>query len=139
MTSTLVRLSRLPGRLVGQDHARAVDQRPGDGDALLLPARQLVRAVVARSASPTASSAAIARSLRSWRGASVEHRQHTLPRASVRGSRLNPWKMKPIFRFLRSARSLLHRGDLGAVQPVGPAGRPIQTADHVHEGRLARA
>src|SRR5438105_2622867 len=34
------------GRIVGQHHAGAVDQRPGDGDALLLAPGQLARAVV---------------------------------------------------------------------------------------------
>src|SRR5918993_1164155 len=33
------------GRLVGEDHGRFADQRPGDGDALLLAARELGRAV----------------------------------------------------------------------------------------------
>jgi hypothetical protein len=34
------------GRLVGQDDLRLVDQGPGDGDALLLAARELGRLVV---------------------------------------------------------------------------------------------
>ena len=35
--------SRLPGRLVREDDRRIVHERAGDGDALLLPARQLQR------------------------------------------------------------------------------------------------
>ena len=35
----------LPGRLVGQEQLGMVGERPGDGDPLLLAARQLVRAV----------------------------------------------------------------------------------------------
>jgi 2-keto-3-deoxy-galactonokinase len=37
--------SRLPGRLVGEHHARARDERAGHGDALLLAAGELGRAV----------------------------------------------------------------------------------------------
>ena len=61
--------------------------------------------------------------------------------ASVRWSRLNPWKMNPILRFLRSASVVAgHRGDFDAVQLVGGALRwPVQAADHVHERGLAGA
>ena len=34
------------GRLVGEDHLRPAGERPGDGDALLLAARQLARPVL---------------------------------------------------------------------------------------------
>ena len=46
MTSTLVRESRLPVGSSASRTARPVDQRPGDGDALLLAARHLVGVVV---------------------------------------------------------------------------------------------
>ena len=39
-------LVEVAGRLVGQQHARALDDRAGDRDALLLTARQLARPVV---------------------------------------------------------------------------------------------
>ena len=44
------------GRLVGQDHQRLVDQRPGHGDALALAAREPVGQVPARSPTPSRSS-----------------------------------------------------------------------------------
>ena len=44
------------GGLVGEDHARADDERPGDRDALLLAAGEVRREVEARSARPTSSS-----------------------------------------------------------------------------------
>ncbi len=43
---------QVAGRLVGQDDARLVDQRPRDGDALLLPAGQLVGPMVDAVAQP---------------------------------------------------------------------------------------
>ena len=50
------------GRLVGEDQPGPVDEGPGDGHALALPARQLVRQLVGRSASPSAPSRARPRS-----------------------------------------------------------------------------
>jgi hypothetical protein len=44
--SSAVLVSRLPGRLIGQHQRRPTDQRAGDGDALLLPARQAPRVLV---------------------------------------------------------------------------------------------
>jgi hypothetical protein len=45
MISSEVRLSRLPGRLVGKDERGLRHQAPGDRHALLLPARELRREV----------------------------------------------------------------------------------------------
>ena len=42
------------GRLVGKQHARPVGERAGDGDALLFPARQFRRAMVAPLTEPDA-------------------------------------------------------------------------------------
>ena len=78
--------------------ARVVDQRAGDGDALLLAARELRRAVVAGRRARRASSAAAAPlAPLGARHAGVEQRQLARSRARVvRGSRLNCWKTKPI-------------------------------------------
>ena len=58
----------------------------------------------------------------------------------MRGSRLKPWKMKPSLRLRRSASCVgIQLGDLGAVQHVRAAGRPVEAADQVHERRLAGA
>ena len=45
-TSSLVVRVEVAGRLVGEQQRRAVDQRPGDRDALLLAAGELRRVVV---------------------------------------------------------------------------------------------
>ena len=52
ITSMLVLRVEVPGRLVGEQDRRVVDQRARDRDALLLPARQLVRMVVGAVAEP---------------------------------------------------------------------------------------
>ena len=52
---------KVAGRLVGQEHPRMVDQRPGDRHPLLLAAGKLRRLVVGRSAKPTFSSNSAAR------------------------------------------------------------------------------
>ena len=45
-TSAVERRVEVAGGLVGEDHRRFGDERPGDGDALLLAARQLAGPVV---------------------------------------------------------------------------------------------
>ena len=42
----------VPRRLVGQDHTRAIDQRPGDRHALLLAAGEFIGAVVGALSQP---------------------------------------------------------------------------------------
>ena len=55
------RLVEIAGRLVGEHQRRAVGERPGDRDALLLAARQLRRAMVEPLAEPSAASSCSAR------------------------------------------------------------------------------
>ena len=50
-------------RLVEQQHARPVDQRSGERDALALAARELARPAVWKPSRPTSLSASAARSL----------------------------------------------------------------------------
>ena len=52
-------------RLVGEDHARLGDERPGDRHALLLTAGELGRLMTHPIGEPQRSSAAFARSMRS--------------------------------------------------------------------------
>ena len=85
----------LPGRLIGQDQDRVLDQGPGDGDALLLAARELVRPVVQAVASPTSPRSSTAFRLRAGvvpRGRNGTSTFSTAVRLAIR---LNAWKMKP--------------------------------------------
>jgi hypothetical protein len=52
MISMLVRVSRLPGGLVGEDQGRRVHERAGNGDALLLSAGELARLMVGAVGQP---------------------------------------------------------------------------------------
>ena len=141
MTSTLVRLSRLPVgssariRLGVLTSARAMATRccwPPDsslgGGGRGRPGRPLrARPSPARWRSPAGTPAYSIGSI-------------TLPRRPSAGSRLKPWKMKPILRLRRSASALrLSVGDLDAVQHVRAGGGAVQAADQVHEGGLAGA
>ena len=130
------------GRLVGQHDRRAVDDRPGDGDALTLATRHLARAC--------ASGAGRAR-----RGAVPRPRRRAARATACRGtadrwrrcrsrvipsSRKNDWKTNPIRcdRTPESWRSLISRCvDAGDADDA--AGRPIERADDVQQRRLARA
>ena len=116
MISMLVRLSRLPGGLVGEHDLGLVDEGAGDGHALLLAARELVRRVVgalARGPPPRAATRRLLVPLR-WRlrAAVVERGAARRSRGRVvRGSRLKFWKTKPIFRFRSTARRSLSKPD----------------------------
>lgn len=81
------------GGLVAQQQRGVLGDGAGDGDALLLAARQLRREVAARSASPTAASAARDRS-RSPRPVSSAT-SRTFSSAVSDGTRLKNWKTNP--------------------------------------------
>ena len=59
----------VPGGLVGEEDARLIDQRPRDGDALALPARELVGSVVGAVGERDALERPLARlrALKRWR------------------------------------------------------------------------
>ena len=59
-----VRRVEVAGRLVGEDQLGLPDKRAGDGDALLLAARQLGRTMLGSVRDPTLSSTRSTRSLR---------------------------------------------------------------------------
>ena len=94
------------GRLVGQDECGLGDERTGDGDALLLAARELGRLMV----DPVAQTEPLQRGSRPPQRARGDRRPGTssggatFSSAVVRGSRLYDWKTKPMVR-LRSRAS----------------------------------
>ena len=97
-TSAVERRVEVAGRLVGQDHRRLGDERPGDGDALLLAARQLAGPVVGPVGEPDLLERLQARA----RGARRRRRRRR--RAAARrcatpagtASRLNCWNTNPM-------------------------------------------
>ncbi len=95
------------GRFVGEQDRRIVDERAGDGDALPLTAGQFVGPWLMRCVSSTGSSAALARSSRSFfETPAYTSGSSTLWSAVARGSRLKVWNTKPISSLRMRASSL---------------------------------
>ena len=125
-TSSLGARVEVAGRLVGEQQRRAVDQRPGDRDALLLPAGELRRLVVAcgRPARPGSEiSAARARPslLRQVLGGVGQRHHHVIQRG---GSRQQVEALEDETRSSGSGAAPAGRresGDFLAVEPVWPA------------------
>ena len=133
------------GRLVGQQDRRLVDQRPRDGDALLLAARQLVGIVIHALAEPD--------DLQDFLGplvalgglhlvlaAVVEQRQLDVverrrPRQQVEALEDEADLAVAHDRELIAG----HPRDILAVEDVLAARRAIKAAEDVHERRLAGA
>ena len=85
------------GRLVGEQHARAVDERAGDRDALLLAAGEVAgHARAASSSSPSRSSSSAARRRASRAGTPASSAGSSTLSATVRlAIRLKNWNTKP--------------------------------------------
>ena len=94
-----------------------------------------------RLSSCTFSSASFARRFRSSEPTpAYTSGSSTLCSAVARGSRLNVWKTNPISLLrTRAERVVGHRRDQLAVEPVLAGVRRVETADDVHERRLAGA
>ena len=128
------------GRLVGEDDLRPAGQGPGDGDALLLAAGELARAV--RRAGRRARRSRRPGRATAWSGlrpASVIGSVMFSSAVSV-GIRLNAWKMKPI-RSRRSSVSCLSSsaGEVDVADEDAARREGVEAGDAVHQRRLARA
>src|SRR5690606_39558002 len=129
------------GRLVGEDHLAAVHQGARDRDPLLLAARELARAV----AEPVAEAELVEQTPCPGQALAVRH-------AGVDRGHLD------VFRRARGGQQMIlledeaegvatqegapvgiEAGDVLAGEPVAAAARAIEAAEHVHQGRLARA
>ena len=129
------------GRLVGEDHRRLGHQRPGDGDPLLLATRQLARRWSARSARPTCSSAASARSRRSAGShAGVHQRQlDVAPRRQV-GEQVELLEHEADEAVADVGELVLVEGcDVVAGEAEDSRRRHVEAPEDVHQRRLARA
>ena len=131
------------GRLVGENQRRLIDQRARNRDALLLPARQLIRMMVR----------ALAEAHRFQRGHGARvplgrfHRlvrveQRQLDVIERRGARqqVEPLKHEPdlvVAHFGELVAAEL--GDVASVEEILAARRMIEAAEDVHQRRLARA
>ena len=97
------------GRLVGQQQLRVVHERAGNRHALLLAAGQLVRMMAEPFAQADGAQRLGARAplTRACCTPAYSSGSSTFSSALVRGSRLNPWKTKPIFVLRTRARRAL--------------------------------
>ena len=130
------------GRLVGEEDAGIVDERPGDRHALALAARQLVGPVIHAVAQPDALERAgrlRAAGLRR-RGRRRSAAARRCAATSARGSRLNVWKTNPISLLRIRASSSSERSlTFWPLSQYSPADGRIEAADQVHQGGLARS
>ena len=107
---------QVAGRLVGEDHLGPGDQRPGQGDPLLLAAGQLARPVTEAVGEPSDSMRGSNSAGSGLRPASSIGSVMFCAAVSC-GSRLNDWKTKPI----RSRRTLVSTWSDCAVRSVPPS------------------
>ena len=105
-------------RLVGDHQGRLVHQGPGNGDPLLLPSRHLEGTMVhefrkTHLVEPVQglAPASLSDAPLIWRGSI------TFSRAESTGTRLKPWKMKPMVS-LRISLRLLSESDRTSVPPI---------------------
>ena len=130
--------------LVSQHDRRVVDQRPGDGHPLLLPARKLGGAVVhpvAQSHRLQGSDGALVALLIGQRLVAVvqQRQQHVLDRRQA-GQQVVGLEDKADLPVADAGQLVLAQvAHVLSVQHVGAAGGPVQAAQDVHQRGLARA
>ena len=139
----LVWLSRLPVGSSASNKRRLVDQRAGDGHALLLPAGKLVGMMIGALARPTISSACVARSRCSRAGDAamhVKHRQLDIFQRGRAREQIEALENKADF-LVADVRQLIavQSRNIHAIQQIMSAlvGRSRQPM-HVHQGGFAR-
>ena len=129
------------GGLVGEEQRRVAHQRPGDGHALALAARELVGAVVHAVLEPHRLErlhGAVATLLAG--DAAVDERELHVGEGGGPGEQLEGLEDEADLVVAQVGElvvgELLH---VLPVDPVGAGGGGVERADEVHEGRLARA
>ena len=138
LARSLVKIAR---RLVRQNDGRVVDQRTSDGHALHLTTGKLVGAVVVvlrRQAHGRQRTNSPLGPLVHWR-VGIRQRQHHV--AQHRGTRqqVEALEHEPEPRRPQLGQLIVvQRGDVHTLEAIRPRGRRVQTAQQVHEGRLAR-
>ena len=130
-------------RLVGQEQRGIVDERAGDGHALLLAARELVgmmvRAIRQAHEFERPQRPGVEFFRRQTR-APVEHWQlHIFQRRGPR-EEVEALEDEPDFLIAEvGQRVAVERGNIHAVEPVASAGRAVEAAEDVHHGGFAGA
>ena len=132
---------QIAGRFVAQQQAGRTDQRPSDGDALLLAAGKLARQEIDAMAEAHAFDRRPSPGLAIVRGLlAVDLRQHHV--FQHRPIRQQVERLKHEADALASQPGPLAVGQLcrvDAVEQIGAAGRMVQAAEHVEQRRFSRA
>ena len=130
-----------PGRLVGEDDGAAVHERTGDADALLLPARQLIGMELqplTQAQFPQQVSGV--RLARGFRHAAVDGWHLGVFHSAQVGHQVVALEDEPEGVTPEGCKRIAaERGHVGASYPVRARRWRIETADDVHQRRLARA
>ena len=129
------------GGLVGEEQARAVHERAGDRDALLLAAGELHRPVMgavreADAAERLQGALAAGPAVE----ARIDHRQFDIAEGVDARQQVELLEHEADLAVAQARQAVgVEALDRRAGEPVVAAGRPIEAADQVHEGGLARA
>src|SRR5216683_508639 len=127
------------GRLVGKEDRGVVHERARDSDALLLSAGKLVRIVLF--------AAMQSHHFEQFRGAplalacpgGVEQRQFDVLERGRAREQIKTLEDEADAAAADCGEFLLtERGDVNAFERIMPAGRPIETSEDIHQGRLTR-
>ena len=133
-----VRVSRAPGRLVGEDQLRTRDERPGDRDPLLLAARQLARQLVEAIRHPHGRDDLVEPRLIGIPAGERQRQEHVLARAERRDQVvLLEDEPEPVASQQRQLR-LVQRRDVRLADERRARRQPIQAGDALHQRALAR-
>ena len=131
----------VPGGLVGEQERGPIDECPRDGHTLLLSPRELVR-VMALAAFEAYELQELASPLVTIAGGGpvLEKRKlDVLERAGAR-KEVEVLKDEPELAVSYACQLVAReRRGVSSAEKVAPLRRPVETAHHVHEGRLARA
>ena len=130
---------QVAGGLVGKDQRRLVDQRPGYGHALPLPARELGRLVL-HPVGQTHRLQGLCRDLPAFRhrDSLVDQRQLDVVKDVGAGDQVEGLEHETDLLVADLGQLiLLHRADVLALEEIAAGGRRVETADDVHERRLS--
>ena len=134
-----MRLSSAPGRLVGEDEARRVDERAGDRDALLLPAGELHRPVM-RAVGEADAPERLPRLLAPGAqvDAGIDHRQRDVAQRVHARQQVELLEDEADFAVPERREPVrIQALDRGPGEAIGAGGGAIEAADQVHQGRFA--
>ncbi len=129
----------IASRLIGEQDPWMIRERAGDGDALLLAARQLRRKVVHAIAEPDASEQLDRACRRAALAAKLERYLHVLQRGE-RGNELKALEDEPNFLTAQSRPLVLGEApEIDAVEDHGAVRGGIESGQQSEQGRLAAA